>query len=204
MTKFPEKYNAADHIKAGFKAIKGTYKQLYNRPGADGGSGTAGANLRMIRTGQTSPGAPVQTKSTRAKVAALGVASVTPVGPIAAFAAGVKKSVAAKKQGQAIQAKIQATKAALAENPAPKATFKPATPKVGRDGAAPVIGKKSTFVKATPTAARDVTKPVIGRKLPPPPSPPSVAPTAIPPAPKPANAATPEFTPRRAAPARRT
>lgn len=169
MSKFAHKRTAAGHIKEGLKNIKATYKALYNRPGAGptSGSKTAATNLKIM-AGKEVPGVPRQPAKIRAKLGALGAASVTPVGPIAAFAAGVKKSIAEKKADKAMKAEVKAIKKELAT---PK--FQPATPSVSvRPASAPVIGRKSAPAAPRPTALRPAALPKVGSlTLPPAPKP---------------------------------
>lgn len=153
MSKFAHKRGVGGHIKEGLKAVKETYKGLYNSPSQ--GAKTGASNLKAIATGRTASGQAVP-GATRAKVAAMGVASVTPVGPIAAFAAGVKKSVAEAKKDRRMNEKVQAIKQELREGTAP-----------------PPTGSKSTFVKAarSPETSRAASGLAIGKKTPPPPAP---------------------------------
>lgn len=184
MSKFAHKRTAAGHIKEGLKNIKATYKALYNRPGAGptSGSKTAATNLKIV-AGKEVPGIPRQPAKVRAKLGALGAASVTPVGPIAAFAAGVKKSIAEKKADKAMKAEVKAIKKDLA---APK--FQPATPSSSaRPANAPVIGRKSPPAAAPrPTAMRPAALPKVGSLT----LPPAPKPTPVPrrPAPVPKSA----------------
>lgn len=110
MSKNPANRSVAGHIKEGFKNIPKTYKALYNQPkttnpGASGkGVGkTIKDNVKYIVKGppKSITQTPQQKKNTnqlRTTTAVMGAASVTPVGPIAAFALGVKKSVADQKK----------------------------------------------------------------------------------------------------------
>lgn len=166
--KFADKRTGAGHIKQGFKAVKETYKALYNNKTA--GAKTGANNLKAVVTGRTADGKVVP-KAARAKVGALGAASVTPIGPIAAFAMGVKKSVKEAKDDRAKAAVVKAMKKELkamdAGAPAPGA------PKLA-----------ATFKKAAPSAGlqRTMASPTIGEKLPPAPPPPKVRPTVMRPA----------------------
>ena len=112
MSKSPQNRNALGHVKEGLKNIPKVYKALYNAPKTDKpdapGKGlvrTVKDNVKFVAKGSPhriqTPTQKKETNTMRKNVVGMGIASVTPAGPIAAFAMGVKKSIAEKKSAKA-------------------------------------------------------------------------------------------------------
>jgi hypothetical protein len=113
MSKSTAKRGVGGHIKEGFKNIPKVYNVLYNAPKTTNVNGpskgvvkTVKDNVKFVAKGPSknrtlTPEQRTQATKQRVGIVGMGVASVTPVGPVAAFALGVKKSIADKKNAKA-------------------------------------------------------------------------------------------------------